>query len=140
MSVNARGRGASSRRGSSALEFALVTPLLMLLTFAIMDWSWFLVEYQFVTRAAQVGARGGAQTRLADGPTTVAQARARAYLESASLVPTGAANYTTPLTCSAVDNSMIRVQVSVPFAPLVGFVPMPSTVRASTTMRCEDVP
>lgn len=126
------------RRGASAIEFALVFPMMLVFTFGVMDWSWYLVQYQLVARSAQVGARSGAQTRLENSPGTVASARARTYLEAMSFVPTGSATYTTTLNCLAANNSLIRVAVTVPYAPLVGFVPTPPNVRSSITMRCEE--
>ena len=50
---------ASSQKGASAVEFALVLPLLMLITFGIIEFGMFIYNKQVLTNASREGARAG---------------------------------------------------------------------------------
>ena len=50
---------ASSQKGASAVEFALVLPLLMLITFGIIEFGMFIYNQQVLTNASREGARAG---------------------------------------------------------------------------------
>lgn len=47
------------QRGASAVEFALVLPLLIVLTFGIIEFGLLMYNYQVITNAAREGARYG---------------------------------------------------------------------------------
>jgi Flp pilus assembly protein TadG len=49
----------SSQKGASAVEFALVLPLLMVITFGIIEFGVFLYDQQVITNASREGARAG---------------------------------------------------------------------------------
>ena len=49
----------SSQKGASAVEFALVLPLLMVITFGIIEFGVFLYNQQVITNASREGARAG---------------------------------------------------------------------------------
>ena len=49
----------SSQKGASAVEFALVLPLLMLITFGIIEFGMFIYNQQVITNASREGARAG---------------------------------------------------------------------------------
>jgi hypothetical protein len=94
------------------------------------------VDYQSVLNAAHVGARAGAQTKLDEDPPAAAAVAAQAYLDGGypAGVPEGAAYEATLVD----DDTTIRMVVTVPFQPLVGFLPMPATLQATSEMRVED--
>ena len=48
-----------SQKGVSAVEFALVLPVLLLLVFGIIEWSIFLYDKAVITNASREGARAG---------------------------------------------------------------------------------
>ena len=67
----------SSRdRGSAAVEFALVLPVLLLVIFGIVDFGRLLTAKLILTRAVQEGARATALAGTAEGTTRVASATA----------------------------------------------------------------
>ena len=58
-----------SINGQSVLEFALVLPLLLLLTFGVIEFGFFVYNQQIITNAAREGARAGivaTQPRVCD--------------------------------------------------------------------------
>jgi hypothetical protein len=48
------------RRGSTAIEFAMMLPLLLFFLSAIIDWGWYMTQRVAVARATMDGARVGA--------------------------------------------------------------------------------
>ncbi|MDP2268082.1 MAG: pilus assembly protein [Deltaproteobacteria bacterium] len=63
----------SSQKGASAVEFALVLPMLMVISFGIIEFGAYLYNQQVITNASREGARAGI---VASGPrvdlTTIA--------------------------------------------------------------------
>jgi Flp pilus assembly protein TadG len=49
----------SSQNGASAVEFAIVLPLLMVITFGIIEFGMFVYNQQVITNASREGARAG---------------------------------------------------------------------------------
>ena len=125
-----------TRRGAAAVEMALITPVLLALTMGIMDWAWFLVDYQQVLHASQAGVRTGAQTESGSDPAGKGETQAREVLAASYLggVPDGAT-----YTGTIINGNTLQLVVSVPFRPLVGMVPVPDLVRATALMRVEDM-
>jgi Flp pilus assembly protein TadG len=62
--MNVRSSLIGSRRGSTAAEFAMVLPLLILALFAIIDGGRFVYEYNQAEKATQVGARMAVVTNV----------------------------------------------------------------------------
>ncbi len=48
-----------SKKGASAIEFALVLPLLLAITFGLIEFGLFMYNQQVITNAAREGARAG---------------------------------------------------------------------------------
>lgn len=67
------GKTLTSQKGASAVEFALVLPLLMLITFGIIEFGLFMYNQQVITNSSREGARAGivsrVPARLVEGPT-----------------------------------------------------------------------
>ncbi len=122
MSTLRRRSARSSRRGATAVEFAIVAPVLLLLTFAVVDYGWYFTCIQGVDRVAREAARVGGQTPLDMDPVGTAQSKADALIAG-----TFPANQMPHTTSAVVNGDHIEVAVSVEFSPLVGFVPTPST-------------
>ena len=104
-------RRSQSQRGASAVEFALVLPLLLFIVFGIIDFGWlFYVDIQ-VTNAAREGARWGA-AKEAGSVVSEGEDRAESRLASYGLSGTASA------TCSLADG--LEITLSSPFTPLIG--------------------
>jgi Flp pilus assembly protein TadG len=97
-----RARGALKRpeRGAAAVEFALVVPILLLLTFGIISFGFMLSFRQSVSQAAAEGARAAAVAPAAADRSAIA----RAAVAQVMGVTCGSAyltcTVTTPPTCA----------------------------------------
>ena len=133
----------SRRHGASALEFALTLPIVMAVLAGILEYGWYLFQSSNVVHALRDGTRIGVTVPLADaeGPTTRAQAHARAVLDglgvpcdddggclvSAMIGPSG-------------DISTLTMTISVDYTPIVGMLPTPSQLHGTFTMMMQEQP
>jgi len=127
----------TGRRGNQAIEFALLTPVLLALVAATIDWGWFWHAKFHLINALHVGARSAAMTEAdnSPGPLVVATSVASTtFVESGvSVNPSFTAGF------SGTDpDAMIWVEGTTPFTALVGFIPTPSAVEHTVTMRMVD--
>jgi Flp pilus assembly protein TadG len=120
-----------NRRGTAALEFALVIFPLMLILFTIIEYGWYFTHRIILTNAVSAGARAGVK---APSTETIWP-----YAETA----TESAYWIDDLGSVVVDVStepvrMLHVAVpDQPFRPLVGFLParwLPRNLSAAATM------
>lgn len=126
-----------SRRGSQAVEFALILPVMMALTSGIIDYGWFYSQQLQVVSAARDGARGASQLDSAaspDDPCTFAVTQAQDILTEAGV--TGATVHAT----GAMGGSEMRltVEVTAAFPALFGLAPVPPSYYARVVARLED--
>lgn len=134
-----------SDAGAELIELAMVLPILLLVSAAIMDFGFLFQRYEVITNAAREGARLGS---LPSYNSTDVINRVESYLSSAGLTaahPTPDVQYST----QAVGATTINVvQVTVlyhspfgfigPIAGMVGGSGWTSiTLRAGATMRIE---
>lgn len=142
-------RSVRDDRGSNLIEFALVFPLLLLITAGIIDVGLLIKDYQVVTNAAREGARYAAL--LPELDEEAVQGRVAAYLTAAGLNGADAATAADPIPVAiggGTDLPGISVVVSYPrdylmLAPVVaalGHLLSPTvTLQAGATMRQEVV-
>jgi Flp pilus assembly protein TadG len=111
--------GKKTQRGSSAVEFALVLPLLLFVVFAIVDFGWLFFTDAQVTNAARQGARTGA----AQDPGLV-ESKAKDSAEqalTASHLDVGKANVDAKCDDSAGPASaFVTVDITYTYEPLIG--------------------
>lgn len=123
-------------RGANAVEFALILPVLLALITGVMDYGWYFTQQHLVINAVREGARAGATTAADDGPENEAEARAREVLEGHGFNTDG--NTVTVSVDTAADPVTITVTAALEYPGLIGFVPLPTNLGASLTMRIED--
>jgi Flp pilus assembly protein TadG len=128
-----------SRRGSRAVEFALILPVLLAFLFGIMDYGWFFSQQIAVSGAVRDGARSGSTTPQDEGadPVLAAEQAVARALSAAGF--SGDVQLDVALEGAAPDQA-IWVAASAPYNSLTGFVPVPEYVAAQLTMRMEDQP
>ena len=117
--------------GAVLVEFALILPLLLLLLFGSITWSYSMSLNDAMFDAARQGARA-----LSVGSATEAQAQGAAL---AVLVDWPVTFTATAEDTGSTGTEDVRVVVSTdnPMATLFAFVPLPATVRAEVVMRKE---
>ncbi len=126
------------RRGSVAIEFALVLPLILALATAVIDYGWYFSRASRVVVATRDAARLGVTYAgdVAPTPDAVAEQRARAALQDAGIACGGDCVVTATLGTVAGMPSL-TVSVSAPFVPFTGLVPVPSDMNVELTMALE---
>lgn len=129
-------RCARSRRGSNAVEFALILPILITLLAGIVEWGWTLNQQMMVVQAAREGARAGVSTPRDDDPETAAQARVVQSLNDMGL--NGSAATVTVSIVGAYPDELLQVNLALPHQPIIGLVPIPVDLKAALTMRLEE--
>jgi Flp pilus assembly protein TadG len=127
------------RRGASAVEFAIVAPIFILLIFGMIEYGRMVMVQQLITNAAREGARQA----VLDGATTAnVQSTVTTYLSNSSV--SGATVTVSPDPPSnAGAGDPVTVNVSIPFTQ-VSWLPSPmylgaTTMTASAVMRRETV-
>ena len=144
-----------SERGTSLVEFALVLPLLLIITFGIIEFSVMLYDQQVITNAAREGARRGivrltdigAGVPVTDIETTVRNA-AEPHLISFLATPTPP---TIEVTCEGAaggcpnidsfgDDLAVRVTYNFQYLVIGNLVPGLGegiNLSSTATMKCE---
>ncbi len=124
-------RRAHDDRGAAAVEFALVLPLLVAITFGVIEYGRAYSAELSVTNAARVAARS-----LAVG-SSVAQAQAAAVTAATGL-PNPSAIAVTGLVACPTDGTVVSrsVTVSYPLASVTGFFFTTITVQGRGAMLC----
>ena len=129
-----------SERGAAAVEFALISMVLMTLMFGILQYGW----YFFSTQAATSGTREAAR-QLSVGECQgagEAEAYAREQSNLASLTLTwGPASNPTANSTAGMDIGHVLVVSATADASILGFVPMPNggQVERVVKVRLEDM-
>jgi Flp pilus assembly protein TadG len=128
-----------NRRGTAAVEFALVAPVFFLLVFGMIEYGRMVMVQQVITNASREGARVGVLDGSAASDVSTA---VNNYLSAAKI--SGATTTCNPSTPSSAGYGQpVAVTVSVPFNS-VSWLPTPlflggKTLTATSTMRRESV-
>jgi Flp pilus assembly protein TadG len=133
---------AKRRRGLAVVEMALVFPMLMLLTVALLEYGWMFLKSQQVNQAARQGARAWARV---DGTTgSAATAAADAFGQSSSSMPTGysiAYSYTGNQANPAAGGATVTVTVTGTYGTIrllptlsTAFLPVPDHLTGRVSM------
>ena len=128
-----------NRRGAAAVEFAVVSPVLFLLIFGMIEYGRMVMVQQVITNAAREGARKGVLDGTTNSDVTTVVSN---YLTSAKI--TGATTTVTPTNPSnATYGGTVTVTVSVPYSS-VSWLPHnfwlgSKTLTATSVMRRESV-
>jgi Flp pilus assembly protein TadG len=118
--------------GVAAVEFGLLLPVLMAILLGTIDYGYAFMVKLAMTNAAREGARVGI-TMPADTAQSAAEAAAIRYLQSAG-IDSATVSANTP----SDSDPEVRVSISLdPYTPLIGFVPTPDSLSASSIMRWE---
>lgn len=121
------------RRGSQAVEFALVLPVLVGMLLALVDYGWFFLRQALVVNAVREAMRFGSiqspDAADAEGdcsPCTSGTAeQIVATLATYDIIID--ATEVTPTIIAVESTCALSLTPTIPFDPMVGFVPTPNT-------------
>jgi Flp pilus assembly protein TadG len=117
----------SRRRGTAAVEFAVVAPVFFLFSLGIIEIGRAMMVQTVLTNAAQEGARAGALNGAQNSDVTSA---VNTYLANAGI--SGASSTPTPSPPSSANPGQdIRVTVTIPYSS-VSWLPTPSYLGSAT--------
>jgi Flp pilus assembly protein TadG len=127
------------RRGVAILEVALTLPILLLLTFGLIEYGWLFLNNMRMSDAARQGARTAI---LPSGTNALALAAITNQMQLAGL---GSSGYTVTFSPSDVSTPApgvaVTVAISLPYANIgivgIPLVPVPTTLNASVSMAKE---
>lgn len=128
-----------AQEGIVSVEMALLLPLLLILTFGMIEYGWMFLKSHQITNAARHGARIGVTP---DAATGYVISEVNRLMSDAGMASSG---YTLTLEPSSVEGlnpgETVTVRVTVPYANvmLMGLplIPVPGTISAETTMAKE---
>jgi Flp pilus assembly protein TadG len=137
--VRSKSRVPAKRLGAAAVEFAVVAPIMILLTMGMIEVGRMVMVKQVMVNASREGARLGTLPGVSNADVT---AQVQEALQSASIP--GVQITVTPVgLATAPAGTQVTVQLTVP-ASQVGWVPNPlfsvsKNITTSTTMRRESL-
>ena len=133
------------RKGLATVEMALILPLLLLLVFGVIEYSWMFLKASQVADAARRGARyairpGVISAAQVTDPTYDPTPPSIALLNLAG-IPVDSETVTVPTGVAPGSGNIVTVRVAVPYTDvnLLGlpFLPMPEQIEASVSMAKE---
>jgi Flp pilus assembly protein TadG len=133
-------QNASKRRGTAAVEFAVILPFVMVLFLGIIEFGRVLMVQQILTNAAREGCRNAV---LPGGTINNAKSVVSTYLGNANITLSDLANQVSvnPDPATSSQGTSITVTVTVPFSS-VSWLPSPifmtgKSLSATVVMRME---
>ena len=126
-----------SRRGTTAVEFALGLPFLAALVFGSMELCWFFHQQLAVVEAAADGARVASVTSSEDNIEAAAEDAVKESLEEA-MMDASVAVITVVEDTDTLGDAQVTITVDYPFAPLFDYTPAPDKAYAVAVARLAD--
>jgi Flp pilus assembly protein TadG len=127
-----------SESGASAVEFALLLPVLMMILFGIIEFGLALFQQSILTNASREGARLGIVQSIPAITTGQIDATIDNYLTAAGIPP---GNVTRVIVAGGVTGTPVQVTLTLPYtyAVLPGLTAIAPTINlvAQTVMRHE---
>ncbi len=127
-----------SRRGASAIEFALTVPFLFAVFSGIMEYGMVFFSQVGVINAVRDGARIAVSVDEDDAEST-AEARALEVLDEFGLTCAAGCSVTATLGTGPSGYATITVSAEVPYEVLFGLIPTPDNLTGSIVMRYESL-
>lgn len=128
------------RRGGYAVEFALVLPVLLAVMATVIDYGWFFFQQTMAVHAVGEAARTAAMVEEGGAGTQVAVDLIAEHMATAG-VDCGSGSVSCTVEPDYSDSEgmrVLRVDLSIDFAGLIGFVPVPLTIHARSSAMLEE--
>ncbi len=133
--------GRTSRRGAHVIEFALVTPLFLVLALGIMDWGWYMFQHATIKAAVYEGCRSGAVIDPDESPAPegVAEDEIRDRLAEINIACTGGDDRCLVDTSRSGSSpeELLLCSVEADYQSLFELVPTPDQMGAATQVLLE---
>ncbi|HXI55646.1 MAG TPA: TadE family protein [Polyangia bacterium] len=126
-----------SRRGAAAVEFALVLPLFAVVLFGMIEYGWFFYQQFGVASAVRDGLRVGATVSQNANPDPKTTAVKRTQTLMAGVGINAASVSINALYFGSSPSKTMTLSATMPYKPLIGFVPVPKSISYSMTMMLE---
>jgi Flp pilus assembly protein TadG len=140
---NNKNKSCKQRRGIALIELAVVLPLLLTITFGVMEYGWMFLKANQVANAARQGARVGARPNATAGTISTAVALAMGaggMSNPSSGTPVYSLTVTpaNPTTLQSGQQLTVRVQVTYSTIDLgLPLIPVPTNLTSEVTMARE---
>jgi Flp pilus assembly protein TadG len=144
------GRARQAQSGAALVEMALVTPILALMIFAVIQYGWLMMSMNMLTAATSAGVQVLSSERGFSTPHTDTLSQIRAFAPTLSSTDltlniqvdgvTCASNDTCALALSASQGKAATVSLSYAYTPIITeVIPMglPSVLNVSMTGRIQ---
>ncbi len=134
----------NARRGTAAVEAALMLPIVLFLTFALLTYAWVFIRSGQINNAARQGARVAVR---ADSSNAAVLLHIETLMNNVG-IPWDPANVTlTPSEVDGLDSgTIVTVRIEVPYKgtsveliPMGGFMPVPTSLQSVASMSKEGV-
>jgi Flp pilus assembly protein TadG len=127
-------------RGSAAVEFALVVPVLLLILLGIVEYGRVYFMQNSITNAARVGARAMVVDSVNGIANPAADAKAKAAAAAVAVSPAvTSGQVSVPATCPS--GGAVTVTITYPISQLTRFLPSaayPTRLIGTAQMQCEN--
>lgn len=117
------------RRGSAAIEFALITPTLVMLLLTIVEYGNYYRQLNLLNLIASDSAKAGATVSQDASPDISANAKATELMFSYDI----RCVYCVEVSLNIGTYDTLTVTVKRPYLPLIGLLPTPEWVGATAT-------
>lgn len=129
-------RAYRSRRGATAVEFALTFPVIATMMIATMEFGWYFTRSNMVSAAVSEGVRRAAVARSPGTAESTAPAIVREMLEEVGF---GCGGCTVDVALEGAGGlDLLVVEVIVPYEQLTGVLPAPGGALGSIGFKAPD--
>ncbi len=141
------------RSGNTAIEFALILPIFVTILSGICEFGWMFFTRSTVVNAVRIGCRAGAVAPLDEvpGPAEVAKAEIITYLQKYNIDCADGSATVCDIdiaveelvpgelgTCEGEwELNTLACQLVVEYDPIIGLIPLPTTISAGSIMLLE---
>ncbi len=127
------------RRGSNAVEFALVLPFLVGVMALVVDWGLYFQSRRAVLDSVRDGVRAGVAAPF-DSVEDVALEHTTLILQASGLSCDHGGCKIETAVVDDLDLLVLEMDLIVPYTPVFGLFPTPQTYRVRFAMAIEDEP
>ena len=114
-------------------------PVLLVIIFGVLDYSWYIKQATDVVRATREGLRVGVTVAVDDGPDVAAETQVATVLSGYGMACDGSLDCEIEASTTTVEGlNAVSLEVRVPYVPLIGMVPTPEFMATRLTMALED--